>query len=146
MTSPTTNLVVLDTNIWSQLFSAGRQHVDAPLWRKAMVGLEVVVAQQTRAEVLYGLRFSTFSATKKAKVLAQLDATPTIPIDENVIQAWVDLRANCRLRRPTPHALQDAKAHGGDQWIGATAMSLGAPVMSVDTIFRDVPGLRLLPL
>src|SRR6478609_6983263 len=146
MTSPHTNLVVLDTNIWSQLYSAARQHVDAPLWRKAMVGMEVVIAQQTRAEVLYGLRFSTLSVIKKAKIVAQLDATPTIPIDENVIQSWVDLRANCRLRRPAPHALQDAKAHGGDQWIGATAMSLGAPVMSVDKIFRGVPGLRLLPV
>ena len=146
MTSPPTNLVVLDTNIWSQLYSAGRQHIDAPVWRKALVGLEVVIAQQTRAEVLYGLRFSTLSATKKERILAQLDATPTIPIDEHVIQAWVDLRASCRLRWPASHALQDAKAHGGDQWIGATAMSLGAPVMSVDKIFRDVPGLRLVPL
>ena len=88
-----------------------------------MVGREVVIALQTRAEVLYGMRLSTWSATRKGRVLAQLDATPTIPIDEDVIEAWVQLRADCRALRP-PHPLHDSKQHGGDQWIAATAMSL----------------------
>jgi len=143
MTSPPTNLVVLDTNIWTQLYSAGRPYVNAPLWRKAMAGREVVIAQQTRAEVLYGMRLSTWSAAKKDKVLEQLNATPTIPIDEDVIEAWVELRASCRNRRP-PHPLHDSHQHGGDQWIAATAISLEAPLLTADGGLKDVPGLMLL--
>lgn len=140
----TVSLVVLDTNIWTHLYSSSKQHVDASLWRKAMVGLEVVIAQQTRAEVLYGMRLSHWATAKKDKVLSQLDATPTIPIDEKVIEAWVELRAACQLRRPTPHPLHNSKQHGGDQWIAATAISLGAPLLSLDGGFKDAPGLRLL--
>jgi hypothetical protein len=140
----TADLVVLDTNIWTHLYSASKQHVDAPLWRRAMVGLEVVIAQQTRAEVLYALKLSTWSATRKDRVRAQLDATPTIPIDEEVIEAWVQLRAACQLRRPTPHPLHNSKHHGGDQWIAATAISLGAPLLTRDGGFKDAPGLTLL--
>jgi predicted nucleic acid-binding protein len=139
----TAALVVLDTNIWTHVYSASGQHVSAPLWRKAMVGREVVIALQTRAEVLYGMRLSTWSATRKGRVLAQLDATPTIPIDEDVIEAWVQLRADCRALRP-PHPLHDSKQHGGDQWIAATAMSLGAPLLTSDGGFKAAPGLTLL--
>jgi predicted nucleic acid-binding protein len=140
----TASLVVLDTNIWTHLYSSSKQHVDAPLWRAAMVGLEVVIAQQTRAEVLYAMRLSNWSAARKGKVLDQLDATPTVPIDEEVIEAWVELRAACQLLRPTPHPLYNSKHHGGDQWIAATAISLGAPLLSLDGGFKDAPGLTLL--
>lgn len=108
-----------------------------------MAGKEVVIAQQTRAEVLYGMRLSTWSATRKNRVLVQLDATPTIPIDEDVIEAWVLLRTNCRALRP-PHPLHDSQQHGGDQWIAATAISLDAPLLSADRGFTGAPGLTLL--
>jgi predicted nucleic acid-binding protein len=140
----TAELVVLDTNIWTHLYSASKQHVDARKWRGAMMGREVVIVQQTRAEVMYGLELSAWSADRKRRVRTQLDATPTIPIDEEVIEAWVELRVACRLRRPRPHPLHDSKHHGHDQWIAATAISLRVPLLTRDAGFKDAPGLELL--
>jgi predicted nucleic acid-binding protein len=93
--------------------------------------------------MLYAMNFSNLSDWKKDAVIAQLDATPTIPIDEGVIQACVRLRTDCRRARPSSHALQD-KVHCGDLWIAATAISLGAPLLSTDGIFANAPGLSLL--
>lgn len=140
----TADLVVLDTNIWTHLYSASKQHADARSWRKAMIGLEVVIAQQTRAEVLYGLELSSWSSDRKQRVRRQLDATPTIPVDEAVVDAWVLLRVACRLRRPTPHPLHDSKHHGDDQRVAATAISLASPLLTRDEGFKDAPGLALL--
>lgn len=43
------------------------------------------------------------------------------------------------------HALA-GKPHDGDRWIAATAIRLGAPLVSHDRVFVGAPGLELLSI
>jgi predicted nucleic acid-binding protein len=49
------------------------------------------------------------------------------------------LRADCEA---VGHALGQ-REHNADRWIAATAIRIGIPLVSNDTIFRGVPGLEL---
>lgn len=56
-----------------------------------------------------------------------------VPVDDRVAEAWARLRValdQARLRMPA-----------NDSWIGATAMSLGVPVVTHDDDYIELPGL-----
>jgi len=71
---------------------------------------------------------------------AQLDATATVPVTREVVEAYADLTANLR---HSGHALHQ-KDHTGDRWIAATALAIGAALLSGDGIYQGAPGLVLL--
>jgi predicted nucleic acid-binding protein len=103
-----------------------------------LTGKTVVIAVQTRAEVLSGL-FALGEARRSA-IRTQLDNTPTIPIDEEVILRFAKLTADARGRGD---ALAE-KIHTGDRWIAATALAINAPLLAIDRIYQNDPDLRLL--
>jgi predicted nucleic acid-binding protein len=70
---------------------------------------------------------------------AQLDSTPTIRADNEVIDAHAALIAECR---KIGHGLQDPK-HTGDRWVAASAIAKGLPLLSGDGIYEEAPGLTL---
>ncbi len=131
-------VVVLDTDVWSHLFArrdAGDGRVAA--WRESLTGRTVAIAVQTRAEVLSGILQNGIGAQREARILTQLDRTPTIPVDEAVVRAYAELAATCKARG---HALWD-KIHTADRWVAASAIAIGAPLLSGDEIFEDAPAL-----
>lgn len=138
------HLVVVDTDIYSALFTAPRGAAKRGLpvadWREALEGKRVLISFQTRAEVLTGVRASNWAEKRIAEAVAQLDASPTIPADAEVIDAFATLGAECKR---SGHALW-AKAHTGDRWIAASAIAKGVPLLARDGIFADAPGLQLL--
>ncbi|GAB2471266.1 PIN domain-containing protein [Xylanimonas ulmi] len=133
--------VLLDTDVWSVLYARARR-TDArdERWRHLLQGRSIVVATQTRAEVLMGLAIKDVGAARRARIVAQLNATTTVPVTEDVIVAYADLSANCRRMG---HALGQ-KINTGDRWIAATAIAIGAPVLAGDGIYKDAPGVELL--
>lgn len=71
-------LAVIDTDVWSHLYGSKQQiHPDAQLWRQLLSGLTLVVAAQTRAEVLSWVLQRNLGETRRTAILSQLDATPT---------------------------------------------------------------------
>ncbi len=44
--------------------------------------------------------------------------------------------------RRTGHPLHD-RAHANDLWIAASAIHIGAPLLTADNVFSDTPGLTL---
>lgn len=134
--------VLLDTDVWSELFARSRRSDDqrSEGWRNVLAGRGVIIATQTRAEVLAGLAIKDLGTVRHEKILIQLDETSTVPVDEDVIRAYADLTAACKR---AGHALH-AKQHTGDRWIAATAIAVGVPLLSGDRIFRGVPGLATL--
>lgn len=134
------DLVLLDTDIWSHLFSdARRRHPDDARWRELLLGRRIAIATQTRAEVLAGAAIAQWGEGRTTALRVQLDRTPTIPVALDVVEAYARLTADLRL---LGHALHDKK-HTGDRWIAATALAVGAPLFSGDGIYRGTPGLVL---
>lgn len=134
--------VVLDTDVWSVLFTRRppQPHIDASRWRDLLRGLEVVIATQTRAEVLVGVEQGGLGPERRTAILRQLDRVPTVPVTEDVVESYARLTAECRRRG---HGLHD-KRHTGDRWVASTAIAIGAPLLANDRIFRGAPSLDLL--
>lgn len=57
-----------------------------------------------------------------------------------MIDAYVTLLVDCK---QIGHALCQ-KIHTADRWVAATALALDRPLVSLDAIYRDVPGLTLI--
>ena len=64
----------------------------------------------------------------------------TMPVTDEVVAAYVELQVECvRIG----HALGQ-KQHTGDRWVAATAIALDRPLVSLDGIYANAPGLALL--
>lgn len=133
--------VVLDTDVYSRLYVRKRPVKDLTAAGLAdrLLGTRVVIAFQTRAEALSGALQGSWGDRRIASLRAQLDATATIGVDDEVIDAFARLTAECRGQG---HALHD-RTHTGDRWIAACAVSKNVPLLSFDRIFRGVPRLEL---
>lgn len=131
----------MDTDVWSHLY-VPRRGVDprAAGWRDRAVGATVVIATETRAEVLAGVYGSNWGAQRRDDAIAQLDRTATIPVDEQVIEQYAQLSAACRR---TGHGLAGPN-HAGDRWVAATSIALRVPLLAGDSIYTGAPGVRLL--
>jgi predicted nucleic acid-binding protein len=62
-----------------------------------------------------------------------------VPVTPEVIEAYVTLSVDCQ---KIGHALCQ-KIHTADRWVAATALALDRPLISLDTVYRGVPGLTL---
>ncbi len=138
---PGAGVVLLDTDVWSCLFSDSRKRDPrVEPWRELLMGRVVAIAMQTRAEVLAGALCAQWGESRMNALRAQLDAAATVPVNRDVAEAYAILTADLRL---AGHALHQ-KDHTGDRWIAATALAIGADLLSGDGIYRGVPGLALL--
>lgn len=138
---PGPGVVLLDTDVWSCLFSDSRQRDPrVERWRELLMGRAVAIAMQTRAEVLAGARCAQWGERRIDALRAQLDSSATVPPGLAVVEAYASLTADMRHRG---HALHQAK-HTGDRWIAATALAINAELLSGDGIYVGVPGLTLL--
>lgn len=138
---PRSDLVVLDTDAWSHLYTTRRrEHPKVPLWRNLLIGRLVVIATKTRAEVLTGLMRRVMSPAREDSIRTVLTATATAEVDEPVVQAYARLTADARDRG---HGI-GGDSHTGDRWIAASAIALDAPLLAVDGIYRNAPGVTLL--
>jgi predicted nucleic acid-binding protein len=138
---PEPRVVVVDTDVFSRLFLRQRaQSSDAAKWRASLAGSTVVIAVQTRAEILAGAFISNWGERRLHETRQQLDRTATVPVDSEVVEAFARLTAACRREG---HALQD-KQHVADRWIAASAIAHDVPLLSGDGVFRWAPQLQLL--
>lgn len=136
--------VVIDTDVFSAIYTDperfARRGLPVSSWQDALGGVRVLVSFQTRVEVLAGLRAGNWGDRRRRAAVAKLDAAPTIPADREVLDAYVELTALCRL---AGHALH-AKHHTADRWVAACAIAKGVALLSGDRIYRGAPGLTLL--
>lgn len=139
--------VVIDTDVWSHIYltsGAGSKNAQRVAERHALIdaltGKTVVIALQTRAELLTFPLVRQLGERRTAEVLTKMDQTPTVPVTEEVVTAWARLTAACRASN---HPL-GFKEHASDRWIAATAIALGVPLLAADGGYKDAPGLTLL--
>lgn len=80
-------------------------------------------------------------ASAASAIFAESSITPpTIRSDNDVVAAYAELFAECRL---SGHALH-AKQHTGDRWIAACAIAKSTDLLAGDGIYHGAPGVALL--
>lgn len=62
-----------------------------------------------------------------------------LPVSDALLTAVAELRHACR---EAGHPLHEP-VHANDLWITASALHIGAPLLTADTVFDDVPGVSL---
>ena len=134
------DFVVLDTDAFSHLYITEKRSVQRQELQDRLVGRRPVIATQTRAELLAWPQLRCWGERRASDLQGKVEALPTIPVSIGVVNAYVALQVAC-VR--SGHALGQ-KEHTGDRWVAATAIALDRPLMSLDGIFRQVPGLATL--
>jgi len=78
---------------------------------------------------------------RRRQLEASISTTTVVPVSDQLISTVAETRAMCRR---LGHPLRDP-VHTNDLWIAATALHIGASLVTGDRIFDDVPGLSLHP-
>ena len=94
-------VVLLDTNVYSALYvtpaeTARRQGHRLDEWRAELRGHRVVMAFQTRAELVIGARSAQWGGPRMKALKERLDATPTVQLNDDVFEAFVTLTVDAR--------------------------------------------------
>ncbi|MDJ0771317.1 MAG: PIN domain-containing protein [Ilumatobacter sp.] len=131
--------LVVDTGVFSASLVPKRairlaSHV------KHLSGNQLFLAAATVAELRFGALLAGWGDKRRDQLESRISTTTVIPVDDLLLTTVAQLRLTCRTNG---HPLADA-AHANDLWIAASAVHIGAPIVSADKVFRDVPGLELL--
>lgn len=88
---------LVDTDVFSLLF-VWRRSSDPRItgWRELLTGRRVLISFQTRTELLAGARADSWGERRATELRTILDRTPTIGVDNEVIEAYATLYAECR--------------------------------------------------
>jgi len=129
---------VVDTDVFSLMYLR-RANSDSRVagWREYLTGRRVLISFQTRAEVLAGARSAQWGDRRLAETIEILDRTPTIRPDNEVVDAYAELAAECRR---LGHGLQ-AREHTGDRWVAACAIAKRLDLLAGDAIYQGAPNL-----
>lgn len=132
---------LVDTDVFSLLYLR-RKSTDprVAMWRRLLAGRRVLISFQTRAEILAGALDSNWGERRLTEARAILDTTPTVRPDDDVVDAFARLVAECR---QAGHALRD-RQHTSDRWVAACAIAKEVELLAGDGIYRNAPRLRLL--
>ena len=129
--------ILIDTDVFSADLVPGSPLAEryAPL----ITGRPAFISFQTAAELRYGALRRGWGAARTLKLEARIGLVEVVHTGPELVLAYAQLRAACEA---AGHALAQ-REHNADRWIAATAIRLGIPLVSNDTIFRQVPGLTL---
>jgi len=132
--------ILVDTDVFSVMYLR-RPNIDsrAAGWREYLIGRRVLISFHTRAEVLAGARSAQWGRRRMAETIEILDRTPTIRPDNEVVDAYAQLVAECRR---LGHGLH-AREHTGDRWVAACAIAKRLDLLAGDAIYQGVPNLVL---
>lgn len=137
--------VLLDTDVFSAIYVTPREVAEkeghpVATWVNLLTGKRTVISFQTRAEILAGAFSAGWGQRRLDSIRERLDATPTIDVDRDVVEAFAQLTADSR---KAGHALA-AKVHTADRWVAASAIAKDLPLLAGDRIYAGAAGLKLL--
>lgn len=104
-----------------------------------MSGQQVFLAAVTVAELRYGALVAGSGEQRRHRLEESLAATTVVPVTDALPTAASELRHACRL---AGHALHEP-VHVNNLWIAASAIHIGAPLLTADAVFENVPELSL---
>ncbi|MGO9322068.1 MAG: PIN domain-containing protein [Solirubrobacteraceae bacterium] len=132
MTAPgSRGAIVIDTDVFSADLVPGSRLAEryAPI----ITGRPAFISFQTAAELRYGALRRGWGEARMLKLNSKIQRAEVVHTGPELVAVCAQLRADC--------AALAQREHNADRWIAATALRLGIPLVSNDTIFRAVPGL-----
>jgi predicted nucleic acid-binding protein len=129
--------IVVDTGVFSASISRRRrQRFETQI--ALMAGNQIFLAATTVSELRYGALVAGWSEARRERLEESIHAT-VVPVSNNLLTTTAELRFACRR---VGHPLHD-RSHTNDLWIAASAVHIGAPLLTADRVFEDAPGLTL---
>lgn len=104
-----------------------------------MVGHQVFLAAVTVSELRYGALVAGWGEARRECMEQVVRTTTVVPVSDRLLTTAAELRFACR---EAGHPLHD-RSHANDLWIAASAVHIGAPLLTADDVFEDTPGLIL---
>jgi predicted nucleic acid-binding protein len=130
--------IVVDTGVFSASISRRRRARFQP-HVGLMAGHQIFLAAVSVAELRYGALVAGWGEQRRQRLEQSIAATTVVPVSDALLTASAELRHACR---QAGHPLHEP-LHANDLWIAASAVHIGAPLLTADDVFDDVPGLRL---
>jgi len=130
--------ILVDTGVFSASISRRRRARFEPQVG-LMAGNQIFLAAVTVAELRYGALVAGWGDQRRRRLEQSIAATTIIPVSDALLTAAAELRHVCR---QVGHALHEP-VHANDLWIAASAVHIGAPLLTADAVFNDVPGLNI---
>ncbi len=131
--------VVVDTMVASA-WLANRQVERQVRWLRVLAQALWILPFVVVAEMRFGAEVAGWGPRRRARLENVIAHAAVVPPLEDITDAYVDLRA-WSVRNG--HGLS-AKSHEADRWVAAVAIAGELPLATEDSIFDDVPMLRLL--
>lgn len=104
-----------------------------------MAGHQVFLASVTVVELRYGSLVAGWGDQRRQRLEQSIAATTVVPVSDALLTTAAELRHACR---QVGHALHEP-IHANDLWIAASALHIGAPLLTTDAVFDGIPGLTL---
>jgi predicted nucleic acid-binding protein len=121
-----------DTSLFIGLEQARLDATDVP----ARGAVSVITIGELKMGLLAAV--DTTSRAARLRTLQRAMALQPLPIDEQVADAWAELRVAPRS--------EGRRLTGNDWWIAATAIAHGLPLVTRDRDYDGVPGLDVVAL
>jgi len=102
-------------------------------------GTRSFLAAVTVADLRYGALVAGWGDQRRQRMEQSIAATTVVPVSDALLTTAAELRHACR---QVGHALHEP-VHANDLWIAASAVHIGAPLLTADAVFDHVPSLAL---
>jgi tRNA(fMet)-specific endonuclease VapC len=130
--------ILVDTGVFSASISRRRRARFEPQVG-LMAGHQIFLAAVTVAELRYGALVADWGDHRRQRLEQLIAATTVVPVSDALLTTAAEHRHACR---QAGHALHEP-IRTKDLWIAASAVHIGAPLLTADALFGDVPGLDL---
>lgn len=134
------SLVVADTMVVSALVNERRDPATAAEYRRLIDGRSVVISFVTVTEVRYGALKANWGELRRRELERTLSKLVAVQPDHSLMTRCAELRDRCE----RDGVALGQKIHEADRWIAATALHLGANLVSDDGVFENIIGLTVL--
>ena len=131
--------LLVDTGVFSAALSRKRRAEFEPLVAR-LPGNQLNLAAQSVAELRYGVLFAGWGSARSDRLERAIETTNVIQVSDALLSAVARFRFECR---KVGHPLANP-VHHEDLWIAATAVHIGAKLVTADGVFKDAPGLQVL--
>jgi len=131
--------LLVDTGVFSAALSRKRRPEFEPLVAR-LPGNQLNLAAQSVAELRYGVLFAGWGSARADRLERAIETTNVIQVSDALLSAVARFRFECRT---VGHPLANP-VHHEDLWIAATAVHIGATLVTADGVFKDAPGLQVL--
>ncbi len=128
--------IVVDTGVFSASISrCRRQRFETKI--ALIAGNQIFLAATTVSELRYGALVAGWSEARRERLEESIQATTVVPVSNKLLTTTAELRFAFRR---AGHPLHD-RSHANDLWIAASAVHIGAPLLTADNVFEHTPRL-----